>query len=142
MDELDKRLLSCLDRDGRASISELADQLSVTRATVRTRMEGLKAKGEIVGFTVVTRRDASPNPVRGMMMLGIEGRGTERLMARVAALPEVRAVHTTNGSWDLIAEIGTETLEDFDQVLFAIRRMEGIIRSETNLLLSTRRGRQ
>jgi len=39
----------------------------------------------------------------------------------------------------LIAEIGTETLEQFDQVLFTIRRMEGVSRSETNLLLSTRR---
>ena len=43
-----------------------------------------------------------------------------------------------NTTWDLIAEIGTDTLEAFDQVLFDIRRLDGVTRSETNLLLSTR----
>ncbi|WP_147127005.1 Lrp/AsnC family transcriptional regulator [Shimia ponticola] len=141
MDELDKRLLLALQRDGRASVSELADLLGVTRTTVRTRMDRLRANGEITGFTVTTRADVAPSAIRGLMMLGIEGRGTERIMARVAAMPEVRAVHSTNGTWDLIVEIGTETLEAFDKVLFAIRRMDGVTRSETNLLLSTRQGR-
>ena len=141
MDELDKRLLLALQRDGRASVSELADTLRVTRSTVRARMDRLRANGEITGFTVVTRSDVATTAIRGLMMLGIEGRGTERIMARVSAMPEVRAVHSTNGTWDLIVEIGTETLEAFDKVLFAIRRMDGVTRSETNLLLSTRQGR-
>ena len=139
MDELDKRLLQALARDGRAALSELAVDLGVTRATVRSRMTRLVDSGEIVGFSVMTRADVAQSPVRGLMMLGIEGRGTERIMAAIARLPEVREVHSTNGSWDLIAEIGTPTLEALDKVLFAIRGIEGVMRSETNLLLSTRR---
>jgi DNA-binding Lrp family transcriptional regulator len=141
MDELDSRLLSALHRDARASLSELAETLGVTRTTVRSRLQRLKQSGEIVGFTVLTRQDVAQSPVRGLMMLEIEGRGTERTMARISAMPEVRAVHSTNGSWDLIAEISTDTLAELDEVLFQIRRMEGITRSETNLLLSTRKGR-
>lgn len=78
MDELDNRLLSALHRDARASLSELAQQLGVTRTTVRSRMQRLKQSGEIVGFTVLTRRNVAQSPVRGLMMLEIEGRGTER----------------------------------------------------------------
>lgn len=141
MDDLDSRLLSALHRDARASLSELAEVLGVTRTTVRSRLQRLKQSGEIVGFTVLTRRDVAQSPVRGLMMLEIEGRGTERIMARIAAMRQVRAVHSTNGSWDLIAEIGTETLAELDEVLFQIRRIEGVTRSETNLLLSTRKGR-
>ncbi len=141
MDDLDSKLLNALHRDARASLSELAQILGVTRTTVRSRLHRLKQSGEIVGFTVLTRRDVAQSPVRGLMMLEIEGRGTERTMARIAAMRQVRAVHTTNGSWDLIAEIGAETLAELDEVLFQIRRMEGITRSETNLLLSTRKGR-
>ncbi len=141
MDELDNRLLSALHRDARASLSELAQQLGVTRTTVRSRMQRLKQSGEIVGFTVLTRRNVAQSPVRGLMMLEIEGRGTERIMARIAAMRQVRAVHSTNGGWDLIAEIGADTLAELDEVLFLIRRMEGVTRSETNLLLSTRKGR-
>ncbi|NOC44944.1 MULTISPECIES: Lrp/AsnC family transcriptional regulator [unclassified Ruegeria] len=141
MDELDNRLLNALQRDARASLSELSETLGVTRTTVRSRLQRLKQSGEIVGFTVLTRRDLAQSPVRGLMMLEIEGRGTERVMARIGAMRQVTAVHSTNGSWDLIAEISAETLAELDEVLFQIRRIDGVTRSETNLLLSTRKGR-
>lgn len=142
MDELDTRLMAALQRDARISLSELADHLGVTRTTVRARMGRLEQSGEIVGYTIVARKDIAQHPVRGLMMLGIEGRGTDRIRSRIGAMPQVRAIHSTNGSWDLILEIGTDTLEDLDQVLFSIRRLDGVTRSETNLLLSTRKGRR
>jgi DNA-binding Lrp family transcriptional regulator len=72
-----------------------------------------------------------------MMMIGIEGRGTERVARQLGQMAEVRAVHSTNGRWDVIIEIGTETLEQFDAVLTRIRRLDGIVSSETSLLLKT-----
>jgi len=51
----------------------------------------------------------------------------------------VQAVHTTNGKWDLIAEIGTATLPELDEVIARIRSLEGVTTSETNLLLTTRK---
>lgn len=139
MDDADQRLIAELRRDGRASLSELAERLGLSRATVRARMERLAARGEIAGFTVVTRGDVTATPVRGLMMIGIEGRGTERILARLLGLPAVQAVHSTNGKWDLIAEIGTETLVELDEVIGQIRRFEGVTTSETNLLLTTRK---
>ena len=139
MDEIDQKLIAALRRDGRASLSELSAMLGLSRATVRARMDRLIAQGEIQGFSVVTRGDVTAMPVRGLMMIGIEGRGAERIMARLAGLPEVLAVHSTNGRWDLIAEIGARTLEEFDAVLFRIRSFEGVTASETSLMLTTRR---
>ncbi|MDW4547888.1 Lrp/AsnC family transcriptional regulator [Defluviimonas sp. D31] len=139
MDETDQALIAALRRDGRASLSELAARLGLARATVRARMERLMARGEIQGFTVVTRGDLTAMPVRGLMMIGIEGRGADRVVARLSGLPEVQAVHSTNGRWDLIAEIGTRTLEEFDRVLAMIRKLDGVTASETSLMLATRR---
>lgn len=139
MDKMDGHLIAALKRNGRASLSELAAELGVTRATVRVRIDKLVQGGEIAGFTVLTRSDVRPNAVRGLMMLEIAGRGAEKTMKQLQRMPQVQAVHSTNGTWDLIAEIGTETLEQFDDILFAIRRLDGVTRSETNLLLSTRR---
>jgi DNA-binding Lrp family transcriptional regulator len=139
MDNVDQRLLAELRRDGRAALSDLAARLGVSRATVRTRMERLSARGDIAGFTVVTRADVSAAAVRALMLIGIEGRGAERIMARLTGLPAVIAVHSTTGQWDLIAEVGAQTLEELDQVIFRIREIDGVTRSETNLLLSTRK---
>ena len=138
MDQLDNGLIALLRRNARASLSELAGDLDVTRATVRARLDRLVHSGQIAGFTVQTRADVAPNPVRGLMMLEIAGKGAERIIRSLQAIGTVNAVHTTNGAWDLIAEIGTETLEEFDEVLTRIRRLDGINRSETNLLLTSR----
>ena len=137
MDATDHALISMLRHDARASLSDLAIGLGVSRTTVRARIERLRERGEIVGFTVVLRGDAVRDPVRGLMMLGIEGRGTERIIRQLGGLSAVRAMHTTNGRWDVIVEIGTDTLEAFDKVLSQIRRFDGIASSETSLLLNT-----
>jgi len=139
LDDVDQRLIAELRRDGRASLSDLADRLGLARATVRARMERLQARGEIVGFTVLTRSDVSALPVRGLMMVAIEGRGQERITARLVGLPEVLAVHSTNGRWDLICELGARTLEELDALILKVRGYDGVLASETNLLLSTRR---
>lgn len=139
MDELDTNLIAELRRDGRASISDLAGRLQVSRATIRTRLERLRQTGEIAGFIALTRSDVSEAPVRGLMMIGIEGRGGDRIMLRLTGQPAVTAVHSTNGKWDLIVELATESLIELDEVIRRIRNMDGIMTSETNLLLSTRR---
>ncbi len=139
MDDADQRLIAELRRDGRASVSDLPLRMGLARATVRARMERLMAQGEIAGFTALTRADISAAPVRGLMMIGIEGKGAERTMARLTGLPAVQAVHSTNGKWDLIVELGAQTLAELDEVIFRIRNIDGVMTSETNLLLSTRK---
>jgi len=139
LDETDLALIAELRRDGRAGWSDLADRLGLARATVRARLERLQARGEVVGFTVLTRSDVGAMPVRALMMVALEGRGQEKITARLTGLPEVSAVHSTNGRWDMIAEIGTRTLEELDQLILKVRNLDGVLASETNLLLSTRR---
>ena len=139
MDEMDRRLVSALRHDARASLSQLASVLGWSRATVRSRLARLRDSGEIIGFSVVLKSERMRDPVRALMMIAIEGRGTERILRQLGTMPEARAVHTTNGRWDVVVEIGAETLEALDDVLFRVRRLEGITASETSLLLSTRK---
>ena len=139
MDDTDRKLLAALRRDGRAALSDLAITLGITRATVRARIEKLTQSGEIQGFSVLTRGDLAESPVRALTMLAIAGPGMERIRRQLSGLAQVQAVHATNGKWDIIVQIGTDTLEALDRVLGDIRRLEGVATSETSLLLSTSR---
>ncbi len=139
MDDLDQRLITLLRHDARRTISELAAALGTSRATVRARIARLEAAGEILGYTVVLRGDGGAAPVRGIMLIGIEGQTTERAIRSLVGQPEVAAVHTTNGRWDLVVELGAGSLADLDAVLRRIRLIPGITRSETSLLLATPR---
>ncbi|WP_298975951.1 Lrp/AsnC family transcriptional regulator [uncultured Roseobacter sp.] len=139
MDEMDRRLIGALRHNARASLSELASLLGLTRATVRTRLTKLQDRGDILGFSVVMKEDGLTDPVRGLMMIAIEGRGTDRIIRQLGGMPELRRVYSTNGRWDVIVEIGTATLEELDSVLARVRRLDGVTASETSLLLSTRK---
>jgi DNA-binding Lrp family transcriptional regulator len=139
MDDLDQKLVTLLRHNARRSISDLAIELGVARATIRTRMERLEKSGEIIGYTVMLKSDAAALPVRGIMMIEVEGHSADRVLRALNGFSEIAAIHTTNGRWDLIAELGAETLPDFDAVLRRIRLIPGITSSETTLLLTTPR---
>lgn len=69
----------------------------------------------------------------------MEGRAGDRVVDALAGFPEVSAIHTTNGRWDLVIELGATSLTEFDGILRRIRLIPGVIASETNLLLATPR---
>ncbi|SEG39882.1 Lrp/AsnC family transcriptional regulator [Bosea lathyri] len=139
MDSFDHRLVTLLRHDGRMSVSDLAGALGTTRATVRSRMERLRQNGDIIGFTVILRSDAIELPVRGIMLIEIAGHAADAVIRELSGFSEISSVHTTNGKWDLIVELGTSDLIEFDKVLRRIRLVPGITGSETSLLLATPR---
>ncbi len=141
MDNIDQKLISLLRRNGRASYAELSADMAMSRATIRARLDRLTASGEIIGYTVIVKSDIAEQPVRGLMMIGIEGRGTERIVSQLMGIAPVQAVHSTNGKWDLVIEIGTDTLAELDSILAQIRRFDGVTSSETSILLATRKAK-
>lgn len=140
MDDLDRRLITCLRHNARRSVSDLALELGVSRATIRARLDRLERERIIRNYTVVVKGDADVAPVRGIMSLEVEGRSTDAVVKALSGFPEIAAIHSTNGRWDLIIEVRASDLAELDQVLRRIRLIPAIRASETNLLLSTLRG--
>ena len=137
LDALDRTLIGLLRADGRAPVSRLAEALGVSRGTVQNRLDRLVDEGVIVGFTVRLREDLDEDVVRAMMVIRLVGQSTTTVVRQLRGMPEVRAVHTTNGAWDLMAEIAVASLPDLDRVLSAIRSIHGIENSETSILLTS-----
>lgn len=138
LDDLDRAIIALLRADARLPVASLAASLKVSRATVRARIDRLVATGTILGFTVVLR-GAAGAPVRAIALVEVEGPGTERIVSRLRGFPEIRTLNTTNGRWDLVAEIEADSLPAFDEVLRRIRQVEGITATETSILLSARK---
>jgi DNA-binding Lrp family transcriptional regulator len=137
LDDLDRALIGILRRDGRAPLSTIAKALSVSRATVQTRLDRLIESGAVLGFTVRVRQDQEGSAVRAIMSIEVAGKSTSAVIQSLHAIPELQSLHTTNGAWDLIAEIHADNLQDFDRVLRLVRETEGVSNSETSILLSS-----
>ena len=136
-DALDRQLIAVLREDGRAPISKLAEILGVSRATVQNRLDRLISSGAVLGFTIRAREDHGADAVRAIMMIEVRGRSTTAVIRHLRGLPELRQLHSTNGKWDLIAELTATSLTEFDRVLREVRGVDGITNSETSILLSS-----
>ncbi len=136
-DDLDRRLISALRRDGRAPVSKLSDILGVSRGTVQNRIERLLAAGLLLGFTARVREDYQEDTIRAIMMIEVVGKSTAQVIRYLRGMPELHTLHTTNGNWDLVAEIRVGDLAGFDRVLRDVRMIDGVLNSETSLLLTS-----
>lgn len=137
MDDKDRQLITLLRKDARLPVATVAKTLGVSRGTVQNRINRLVAQGAIQGFTIRLRPEAEPPRIRAITMIAVEGEQTDRVIKHLRDYPEIAAVHTTNGRWDLVLELNTDNLEAFDQALRRIRQIKGIAGSETSLLLSS-----
>ena len=137
LDGLDRAIIGILRTDGRAPLSKIAALLSVSRATVQTRLDRLLKAGAVLGFTVRLRKNEEGSAVRAIMSIAVAGKSTAKVIKSLRGIPELQSLYTTNGVWDLIAEIRAENLQDFDRVLRLVRETEGVSNSETNILLSS-----
>lgn len=139
MDDLDRKLIALLRDNARLPVASLSVSLGVARATVRARIDKLVETGVIRGFTLALNADVQGRAVRALMMIEVEGSLAEQVIKQLLGFPDVRAVHTTNGKWDVIAELETDSLPAFDETLRRIRLVRGIKLTETNILLASRR---
>lgn len=137
MDDTDRELISLLRDNAREPMVALAKKLRVARATVQNRLARLEKEGTILGYTLRLKPAAEGPRVRAMMTVAVEGNRAMEVLAQLRGHPNVVALHTTNGRWDIVAELRADTLEAFDLVLNAIRRIQGIANTETSILLST-----
>jgi DNA-binding Lrp family transcriptional regulator len=137
IDATDRALIALLRANAREPVASLAQRLKLSRGTVQNRIDRMTAAGVIQGFTVRTLAEAEGERVRAVMTIAIEGERSGAVLKALRGFPEVAAVYTTNGRWDLVAELNTESLAAFSRTLDAIRMIEGVASTETSLLLAT-----
>ena len=137
MDDLDRQLIGLLRENARTSVATLAKKLGVARGTVQNRIGRLERNGTIAGYTLKLRPQVDERRVAALMTIAVSGNSADTVIRTLRGDPAVQALHSTNGRWDIIAELRADTLEEFDKVLRRIRLVPEITHSETNLLLST-----
>ncbi|MFD0915237.1 Lrp/AsnC family transcriptional regulator [Pseudahrensia aquimaris] len=133
----DRKLLAALKSNARASITTLAQQIGVSRATVQSSMERLVNSNTIQRFTIDIDSSAGGELVRAVMTIEVQGNLTSTIIKSLRQMPEIVSLHSTNGAWDLVAYIETSSLPEFDGLLRRTREIAGILNSETSILLNT-----
>src|SRR3984957_20401414 len=119
------------------TVAAMAKAVGVSRGTVQNRIARLEADGTVMGYTVRLKSSAEDQSIRAFMTVAVEGNRTDEVLKALRGDPAVCTLYSTNGRWDIVAELRSDSLEAVDRVLGRIRLIDGISNTETSLLLST-----
>ena len=138
MDDSDRQLLSLLRENARASTASLARALRVSRTTVQSRIARLERGHVITGYTVRTADALEQGAIRAMVMITVGAKQTAAVEAAIRRMPDVRALHSVSGPFDMIAEAVTPSVGDMDALIDRIGALEGVERTTSSVILSTK----
>lgn len=136
MDDTDRKLLRILTGDGRRSISDLAIELGVSRATVQNRIARMQDCGTITRFTVETGADEAENTISAFCLLKLIANDTRPTITALRKIRGTGDIHSLSGSFDMIVEINTHSLRSLDEILDDIRRVDAVAETVSSLRLA------
>lgn len=140
MNNLDASIIALLKRNARMSVTQMSQELGVSRVTIDSHIRKMETSGVITGYTVTLGAEEFRHNVSGWILINVTANDEEEIIREMVAMPEISRLFTTNGRWDLAAEIQTPSLETFDTAISRLRQIPGVRETDTSLLLSSRIG--
>lgn len=140
IDSLDRRLIALLRGQSRLPIAVLARELGINRSTVTARIEGLTRSGVIEAFTIRLSDEIDRDAIRAITLVRSDPQYGQDVVRELRGFPEVDQLHSTLGTWDLVAQLRTSTMAEFDATLERIRAITGVRDTETSLLMNSLTG--
>ncbi|MGV1832902.1 Lrp/AsnC family transcriptional regulator [Agrobacterium vitis] len=136
--EKDRELLALLGENARAPVATLAKKLSLSRTTVQARLERLEREGIIVGYGVRLSDEYSSSLVRAHILITIAPKALSQVTSSLEKVKAVIALHSVSGTFDLIAIIEAPSISELDQLIDQIGTIDGVERTLSSIILSTR----
>ncbi|GAB2515909.1 Lrp/AsnC family transcriptional regulator [Lysobacter humi (ex Lee et al. 2017)] len=136
--ESDEALLSVLRENARASTAQIARRLGLSRTTVQSRIDRLERDGVIAGYTVRVADGVERGYIRAHIMITVLPRHMAAVSEALRALPEVRALHSVSGPFDLMALGVVPSVEAMDALTDRIGAIDGVERTTSAIILSAK----
>lgn len=141
LDATDRRLLSALQRDGRASIVELAARVGLSPTPCQRRVKRLEDAGIIQGYAARVDAARVGLPLQAFVQVALQSHAedvVERFHKALAARPEVLAAYTMSGDMDYLLHVLAPDMEAFgDFATRALLRLPGVKETRSAFVLAT-----
>ena len=136
--EKDEQLIALLRGNARLSVSDIARRLNVSRTAAQARLVKLERSGVIAGYTVRLSRESQAAQVRALVMIKSIPSNRISIERQLAKFPNLTALYSISGKFDLVAEISTRSVELLDTVIDSIGALDGVDDTLSSIILSTK----
>lgn len=137
IDRLDAEIIGRLTEDARVGIADLAADLSVSRATIQTRIRRLAETGVLLGFRPIIDLSAVGMPVQALVSLELDQRKMQHVVAGLRKLPEVLEIKIQAGREDLLVHVAIASLDALQVLTASIVDIDGVRKTTSTFSVAT-----
>jgi Lrp/AsnC family transcriptional regulator, leucine-responsive regulatory protein len=138
LDDLDRKILDHLERDGRATLADVGTAVGLSSSAVKRRVDRLQETGVIVGYAAIIDPQAAGDRLEAFVELYCaDNVAPGDLLSSVAGLDAVVAAHTVAGDADAVVRVRVEGIEELERTIEQLRRDPKVMRTRTMVALST-----
>lgn len=134
----DERLLGLLRTNARASVSDLARELDLSRSTVQTRIQRLEQTGVIRGYVVEYGDSYMKSLVSAHVSIKVHQKLTTKTNSELRQIPQISELYAISGEYDLIAVVQAQSTEQLSHLLDEIGNLDGVERTNSSVILETK----
>lgn len=139
MDATDRLLIAELRVHGRATFADLGRTVGLSASAVHERVAKLEGAGVISGYHASVDPAAVGLGVTALVAIEPSDTGdTDAIAASLAALPEVESCYAVAGQEAFVVTVRVASVDALERVLVLLRRIDGVARTRTTVVLSTR----
>jgi DNA-binding Lrp family transcriptional regulator len=138
LSETDHSLLSLLRENARVSTADLARKMGLSRTTVQSRIERLEKRGMIRGYSVQLSPEYEQNLVKAHVLVTALPKLATKVEAALRRIAWVRTLHSVSGQFDMIVIVEAPSIQELDKLLDEIGSLDGVERTMSSIILSTR----
>jgi DNA-binding Lrp family transcriptional regulator len=133
MDEIDKQIVRILKEDGRAGYIDVGKQIGLSEGAIRKRIKVLVDQGVIRKFTVKIGISEGAEAIT--LLATNPSLPTQEVSDRIKKIPNVETLYEVTGEYDIVVVISGMNVFEVNECIEKIRRVEGIVKSNTMIVL-------
>jgi len=135
IDQTDCKIIELLQKDGRMPNTMIAKELSVSEATVRSRLNRLTKEGYIQIVAVSNPLKLGFNIV-GLLKIYVDVKKIDNVSKELGKIHQIWYIVHVTGSSEIFAEFNAKSIDDLNQrITKRVYKIDGVIKTETSLVL-------
>ncbi|MBS1271416.1 MAG: Leucine-responsive regulatory protein [Candidatus Marinimicrobia bacterium] len=138
LDDINRKILSLLQQDGRMKRQDVAKEVGLSTPAVSERMNKLLDRGIIERYTAVVNPGAVNKNVTAYITLGIDSAKNQSDLAnRVEDTPDILECHTITGVASHLLKVRVSSISALNDLIYEIKQWKMVTTVESNVVLST-----
>lgn len=126
LDEIDRKLLSVLQRDARTPFAKIAREFGVSEATVRFRVKKLVEKGVVTRFMAMLNPRKIGLPITATIVAKVEPTLLDKASEQLASFDEAHHVFQSTGEYDIVAVVHARDMVHLSEIRKRVKMIPGV----------------